>query len=161
MTDSGHGPVYGGRVQSNPPSGADPGAREPPDPHLRVFLVEDAPLLRSRLKDMVGHEHALEVVGDASGESEAIDKLRLASPDVVVVDLQLRPGSGIAVIRAARAAESRDHGARHIWIVVLTNLNLPAVRERCEAAGADFFLDKMQEIDRLIPMLRQIASHQD
>jgi CheY-like chemotaxis protein len=39
----------------------------------------------------------------------------------------------------------------------LTNYDLPTVRERCMAAGADHFLDKMREIDQLMPILLQIA----
>ena len=47
--------------------------------------------------------------------------------------------------------------ADHVWIIVLTNYDLPTVRERCMAAGADHFLDKMREIDQLMPILLQIA----
>jgi CheY-like chemotaxis protein len=72
--------------------------------------------------------------------------------------VELRPGSGIGVIRQARA-KNKDAGrdAGHVWIIVLTNYDLPTVRERCMQAGADHFLDKMREIDQLIPILLGIA----
>jgi CheY-like chemotaxis protein len=69
----------------------------------------------------------------------------------------LRPGSGIGVIRQARARNRPTQDGGHVWIIVLTNYDLPTVRERCLAAGADHFLDKMREIDQLMPILLQIS----
>ena len=124
---------------------------------LRILLVEDSPLLRSRLESMLGQYAAFKVTGLASAEAEAVEKLETVSYDAIVVDVELRPGSGIGVIRAARA-RNRDKGdGGHVWIIVLTNYDLPTVRERCMQAGADHFLDKMREIDQLIPILLGIA----
>jgi two-component system OmpR family response regulator len=128
-----------------------------PGKPLRILLVEDSPLLRSRLESMLGQYAAFKVTGLASAEAEAIEKLDTVSYDAIVVDVELRPGSGIGVIRAARA-RNRDKGdGSHVWIIVLTNYDLPTVRERCMAAGADHFLDKMREIDQLMPILLQIS----
>jgi CheY-like chemotaxis protein len=128
-----------------------------PGKPLRILLVEDSPLLRSRLESMLGQYAAVKVTGLASAEAEAVEKLDTVSYDAIVVDVELRPGSGIGVIRAARA-RNRDTGdGSHVWIIVLTNYDLPTVRERCMAAGADHFLDKMREIDQLMPILLQIA----
>jgi CheY-like chemotaxis protein len=129
-----------------------------PGKPLRILLVEDSPLLRSRLESMLSQYAAFKVTGLASAETEAVEKLETVSYDAIVVDVELRPGSGIGVIRAARARNHRDKGdGSHVWIIVLTNYDLPTVRERCMAAGADHFLDKMREIDQLMPILLQIA----
>ena len=61
------------------------------------------------------------------------------------------------VIRQARARNKDAKDGGHVWIIVLTNYDLPTVRERCMQAGADHFLDKMREIDQLIPILLGIA----
>ena len=128
-----------------------------PGKPLRILLVEDSPLLRSRLESMLSQYAAFKVTGLASAEAEAVEKLDSVPYDAIVVDVELRPGSGIGVIRAARARnrESADDG--HVWIIVLTNYDLPTVRERCMQAGADHFLDKMREIDQLIPILLGVA----
>jgi two-component system OmpR family response regulator len=129
-----------------------------PGKPLRILLVEDSPLLRSRLESMLSQHTAFKVTGLASAEAEAVEKLDTVPYDVIVVDVELRPGSGIGVIRAARA-RNRDKGdGNHVWIIVLTNYDLPTVRERCMAAGADHFLDKMREIDQLMPILTQISA---
>ena len=127
-----------------------------PGKPLRILLVEDSPLLRSRLESMLSQYSAFKVTGLAAAEAEAVEKLDTVPYDAIVVDVELRPGSGIGVIREARA-RNHDVGDGHVWIVVLTNYDLPTVRERCMSAGADYFLDKMREIDQLMPILLQIA----
>ena len=128
-----------------------------PGKPLRILLVEDSPLLRSRLESMLSQYGAFKVTGLASAEAEAIEKLETVPYDAIVVDVELRPGSGIGVIREARARNRDLPGGGHVWIIVLTNYDLPSVRERCMSAGADHFLDKMREIDQLMPILLQIA----
>jgi CheY-like chemotaxis protein len=128
-----------------------------PGKPLRILLVEDSPLLRSRLESMLSQYVAFKVTGLASAEAEAVEKLDTVAYDAIVVDVELRPGSGIGVIRAARARNPDAGNGNHVWVIVLTNYDLPTVRERCMAAGADHFLDKMREIDQLMPILLQIA----
>ena len=127
-----------------------------PGKPLRILLVEDSPLLRGRLENMLSQHAAFKVTGLAAAEAEAIEKLDSVPYDAIVVDVELRPGSGIGVIRQARA-RNKDAKEGHVWIIVLTNYDLPTVRERCMQAGADHFLDKMREIDQLIPILLGIA----
>jgi CheY-like chemotaxis protein len=63
--------------------------------------------------------------------------------DVLVVDIELAEGNGVAVIRAARQMYPPD---AQPLIVVLTNYASDFVRDHCFAAGADYFLDKMRDI---------------
>ena len=128
-----------------------------PGKPLRVLLVEDSPLLRGRLENMISQHAAFKVTGLAAAEAEAVEKLDSVPYDVIVVDVELRPGSGIGVIRQARTRNKDPKDGAHVWIIVLTNYDLPTVRERCMQAGADHFLDKMREIDQLIPIMQGIA----
>src|SRR4051812_2458294 len=128
-----------------------------PGKPLRILLVEDSPLLRGRLENMLSQHAAFKVTGLAAAEAEAVEKLDTVLYDAIVVDVELRPGSGIGVIRQARARNKESKDGGHVWIIVLTNYDLPTVRERCMQAGADHFLDKMREIDQLIPILLGIA----
>lgn len=149
-------------AQSTPSSGLRAAQNAPrkngaPGKPLRILLVEDSPLLRGRLENMLSQHAAFKVTGLAAAEAEAIEKLDTVPYDAIVVDVELRPGSGIGVIRQARARNKDVKDGGHVWIVVLTNYDLPTVRERCMQAGADHFLDKMREIDQLIPILLGIA----
>src|ERR1043165_7366450 len=102
-------------------SGKDARPNGAPGKLLRILLVEDSPLLRSRLESMMSQYAAFKVTGLAAAEAEAVEKLDTTSYDAIVVDVELRPGSGIGVIREARA-RNRDQGdGNHVWIIVLTN----------------------------------------
>jgi CheY-like chemotaxis protein len=86
----------------------------------------------------------------ATTEAEAIEQIGSMEFDVLIVDVELRQGSGINVIRSARL---RWPAPLQPLIIVLTNYALPTVRQRCLAAGADYFLDKMQQFDQLLPII--------
>jgi CheY-like chemotaxis protein len=65
---------------------------------------------------------------------------------VLVVDIELAEGNGVAVIRQVRQLYPPDEQP---VVVVLTNYASDFVRDHCFAAGADYFLDKMRDIARL------------
>src|SRR3569832_2247998 len=100
-----------------------------PGKPLRILLVEDSPLLRGRLENMLSQHAACKVTGLAAAEAEAVEKLDTVPYDVIVVDVELRPGSGIAVIRQARQRNKDPKDGSHVWIVVLARYDLPTVRE--------------------------------
>ncbi|HPF26691.1 MAG: response regulator transcription factor [Steroidobacteraceae bacterium] len=118
---------------------------------LRVLLIEDSALLRERLQSMFAQYPDLEIVAYSESEQDALKKIAEVEHDALVVDLELKPGSGIPVIRRAKIDRP------HVPVIVLTNYDLPTVRDRCRAAGADRFFDKMREIHRLIPSLQELA----
>ena len=119
---------------------------------LRVFLVEDNPLIRERLIESLTSTGRIDVVGYAEGEREAVDALAGGRWDAVLLDLQLKQGNGLGVLRAI--GPSRPHGAK---ILVLTTYAIPQYRDRSLALGADAFFDKSREYDRAVDMLSDFA----
>jgi DNA-binding NarL/FixJ family response regulator len=93
------------------------------------------------------------VVGTAEDESTAVDWL--AQPgnafDLVIVDIFLKSGSGLAVLKAAHGLAQRHK------LVVLTNYATPDMRQKCLALGADRVYDKSHEIDALISYCGRLA----
>jgi two-component system chemotaxis response regulator CheY len=77
--------------------------------------------------------------------------------DVLIVDVELKKGNGIEVVRHARSHYPVD---RQPLIIVLTNYALPAVEVRCRQAGADHFLDKMRQFSDLLVLIRQWRQHE-
>jgi two-component system, OmpR family, response regulator len=119
-------------------------------PELRILLIEDSALLQNRLIEMLAEPGTMRVVATASTEIEAITQLDAATYDVLLVDVQLRVGTGIGVIRHARRISAPD---RQPLIIVLTNYPLAAVRIRCLEAGADHFLDKLSQFQDVKPLI--------
>ena len=119
---------------------------------LRILLIEDSRLLRDRMIGMLTVPGVLKVTGTAETEQEAIGQIDAHDFDALVVDVELRQGSGIAAIRHAR----QSFAARtQPLIIVLTNYSLPTVEQRCMSAGADHFLDKMQQFAEVRPLLER------
>ncbi len=109
----------------------------------RILLIEDSAVLTRRLIDLLSEPGRVEVAAQATTQSEALSQLQQSAFDVLVVDIELAEGNGVAVIRAARQLYPPD---AQPLIVVLTNYASDFVRDHCFAAGADYFLDKMRDI---------------
>lgn len=123
---------------------------------LKVFIVDDSVLIRDRVAAML-EASAISVVGRAATPQDAIDGILAASPDVVVLDVQLEGGSGLQVLRAVRQA------APDIAFVVFSSNSGPAYRKRYFGEGAEAFLDKSTEFDQLVQTVAKARgmSHAD
>lgn len=110
---------------------------------VRIYLVEDSPIIRDNLAESLEELAGARVVGWASTEKEAIEWLtqKNASWDLAVIDLFLLQGSGLNVVTRCKDRNFRQK------LVVLTNYATPAIRERCLALGADAIFDKSNELD--------------
>ena len=109
---------------------------------VKVFLADDSALIRTRVAAMLGAP-PMSIVGQAQTSQGSIDGILATHPDVVVLDAQLKGGSGLDVLRAVRIA------APEIAFVVFSNSSGPAYRQRYLAAGALRYLDKSAEFDQL------------
>ena len=112
----------------------------------RVLLIEDSEVLSRRLVDLLSDPGTSSVTAHAATQSEAISHLKSGVFDVLVVDIELAEGNGVAVVRNARQLYPPE---AQPLIIVLTNYASEFVREHCFAAGADYFLDKMRDISQL------------
>src|SRR5689334_20150606 len=115
---------------------------------VRVFIVDDSPLIRASLTEMLQHVPHVAVVGEAETPQAAIDGITKAIPDVVILDLHLIGGSGLTVLRTLLPK------FRATQFVVLTNHPTPQYRRLCLDLGASDFLDKSSEFVRIIDFIR-------
>jgi CheY-like chemotaxis protein len=121
-------------------------SHDAPSAERRILLIEDSEVLSRRLVDLLSDPGCVAVAAQATTQSEALSWLKDASFDVLVVDIELAEGNGVAVVRIARQLYPPD---AQPLIIVLTNYASEFVREHCLAAGADYFLDKMRDISQL------------
>jgi DNA-binding NarL/FixJ family response regulator len=119
---------------------------------LKVFIVDDSILIRDRVTAML-EAGAMAVTGWAATPQAAIDGILAASPDVVVLDVQLEGGSGLQVLRAVRQA------APDIAFVVFSSNSGPAYRKRYFGEGAEAFLDKSTEFDQLVQTVAKASRY--
>jgi DNA-binding NarL/FixJ family response regulator len=117
---------------------------------LSVLLVEDSRRVTDRLRELLDQIPQVKAVSAVESEGDALSSLRDSAPDVVILDLHLREGTGFGVLRHMPASA-------HPAVVILTNFALPQYRAQAEAFGVQYFLDKAMEYDRLPQILREIA----
>ena len=102
---------------------------------------------------MLAEPGRIEVVVVAESEASAMAAIRGLGPDVVVLDLQLRTGSGADVIRAVRS----DPAFGSTRLLVTSNHTSPRLRAGCLELGADAYFDKVKELTQLAARLRELA----
>lgn len=118
-----------------------------PDAIPTVFLVDDSPLIRDRLRELLELGGAVGIVGEAANVASAIERIQALNPDFVVLDYGLPDGTGLDVLRALGSV------MRKTTFIVLTNHANGQLREMCLRSGARFFLDKSTEFERLPAIL--------
>jgi DNA-binding NarL/FixJ family response regulator len=119
---------------------------------IRVVLVDDHAIVRTGLKAVLGAAPEIEVVGEASGGSEAVALLERTLADVVVMDISMAEGDGIA---ATRAIVANGEGAPRI--LVLTMHAEEAYLEPVLEAGASGYLVKSTADRELVEAVRAVA----
>lgn len=121
---------------------------------LKVLLIEDSAVIRESLSEALGSTGMLEVTGVAETADDAVRTLKESSFDAVIVDIQLRRGSGIDVL-----SYLNETGLLHkLMAIVLTNYAFATYRKRCLQLGVQHFFDKSLEFDRVIEVLDEFAT---
>ncbi len=115
---------------------------------MDFFIVEDSIPVRDRLLRTLEGVDGLDLVGTAEDVPAAIADLTTSHPDALILDLQLPSGSGLQVLRAVRERLPR------MRVIVMTNFAAEPYRKAAMAAGAEIFLDKSAEFDRVREILR-------
>ena len=72
--------------------------------HLRILTIDDEPLALRRLKLLLRTISEVEHVGEAGGRAEALAKIEALKPDVLLLDIMMRDGSGFEVVEALHQA---------------------------------------------------------
>lgn len=108
-------------------------------------------MLADRLVELIDQTATVELVAHVDNERDASALLRNHPVDVVILDLQLRQGTGFGVLKSLPSAGPRPR------IIVLTNFDLPAYRRQAAELGADYFLDKSREYHRVPEILENLS----
>ncbi|PKF77911.1 DNA-binding response regulator [Vibrio sp. vnigr-6D03] len=117
-----------------------------------VLIVDDHPLMRKGIAQLLSFEDEFSVVGEASNGSDALAIALKVQPDLILLDLNMKGMSGLDTLKALR---SEDIEAR---IVVLTVSDSPNDIDVMVKAGADGYLLKDTEPDDLIALIKESMS---
>lgn len=116
----------------------------------RVLIVDDHPAVREALALRIGRQPDLEVCGEAADMAEALRLIAETEPDVAVVDISLKSGSGIDLIKRLK---SRGDAVR---VLVWSMHSESLYAERALRAGALGYVTKDQATDKIIEAIRRV-----
>ena len=120
---------------------------------MRVLLVEDSGVLAGRISELIRRLPRVDLIGTVDTEADAVERIANAAPDVLILDLRLRDGSGFGVLRSLDRSS-----ARRPKVIVLTGFDLPQYRREAETLGVDAFLNKSRDYHRLPVLLSSYAA---
>ena len=117
---------------------------------MKVYVVEDSQAVRERLVEMIRDIKDVDVVGEAASEEAAVSGILATSPDVAILDISLAEGSGIEVLARVKRQLPGLKG------IMLTNYASPQHVKASADAGAEYFLDKSSEFEKIVDILERL-----
>ena len=120
---------------------------------MRVYIVEDNPIILENLHNTLEEISGVELVGDSGTEEEAVNWLskNAGGWDVAVLDLFLKAGTGLGVLQKLGDLTAEKK------VLVLSNYASRDIRQQCLKLGASVVFDKSQEIDDFIDHITLLA----
>jgi two-component system, OmpR family, response regulator len=115
---------------------------------FRVLLVEDSKVLVERLRETLAAVKGVEIVDAVDDESAAVTAVATKKIDAIVLDLQLRHGTGFGIVQRL--------GTERPTIIVYTNYVLPEYERRAKDLGIQYFLNKAVDYERLPQLLQEL-----
>lgn len=125
-----------------------------PSPRIRVFIVDDHPLVRDWLATLLRQQPDFEMCGQAENAADALAGMAARPPDVAVIDLSLQSGSGFDLIKDLLARKPAPR------IVVLSMHEEVLYAERALRAGASGYVTKRESTSRIIAAIRAVHAGQ-
>lgn len=119
---------------------------------MNIIIVEDHPIFRMGMKEMIEHEPDMCVCGEAGDVAGALRLIRAKKPDLVVVDLSLKDSNGLELVK-----EIAEHHKPTLSLVL--SMHDEALHaERCILAGAKGYIMKQEASESVVLAIRRIMA---
>jgi len=117
---------------------------------IQVFIVDDHPIVRQGLTELIRHEADMEVCGEAETAAEGLRGIGNLAPNAAIVDLTLKEGNGLDL--------TRDIKTRYpeVAVLVLSMHDAAIYAERALRAGARGYLMKEEATEKVVGALRTV-----
>ena len=118
----------------------------------RIFIVDDHPLLRRGLAELINREPDMVFCGEAEDSPSAMKAITQIKPDLVIVDISLKGYNGIELIKNIKAFDSK------IQVLVLSMHDESVYAMRVLKAGAKAYVMKQEVVDKVMEAVRRIRA---
>src|SRR5881409_1782966 len=118
----------------------------------RIVIVDDHPLFRKGLEQLIHSDSAFAVCGEANNASEAMDVIRKLNPDLAIVDLSLPGANGIELIKNIRAEFQK------LPVLILSMHDESLYALRALRAGAQGYVMKQEALENVVNAIREVLA---
>jgi DNA-binding NarL/FixJ family response regulator len=116
----------------------------------RIMIVDDHPMMRDGLNMRISSQDDMEVCGEAATENAAVELVRQLCPDLVLIDISLKEGNGIELVKRIRLLNATTK------MLVVSTFEESLYAERALRAGALGYLNKNESNEKLIEAIRTV-----
>jgi DNA-binding NarL/FixJ family response regulator len=120
----------------------------------KVFVVDDHPIIREGLAQMINREPDLTVCGDAQEMHSALQSISTLKPDILIVDISLNGPDGLDLLKSIRGKDPA------LPVLILSMHDESIYAERALRAGANGYIMKQEATERVLVALRRILNHE-
>ena len=118
----------------------------------KIIIVDDHPIIRKGLSDLINQEKDLAVCGQAEDAHEGLQAIKTLNPDMVVVDISLKETSGIELIKDIKTQYP------HLPVLALSMHDESLYAERALRAGAKGYIMKAEATEKVITAIHKVMS---
>ena len=118
---------------------------------LKIFIVDDSIPIVMRLFNILSEIESIKIIGIANSASKALEYIDKSNPDVVILDIHMPDGNGIDILKQLKKEKPSTK------ILILTNYSESDYKNICMKEGADYFLDKSIEFEKVLDICKDLA----
>lgn len=118
-----------------------------------ILIVDDSAEVRVNLRKLLETVKGIKIIGEAEDYFSAIDNFKKFTPDIVILDIDLPDINGIEILSEIKKLN------QSAIVIMFTNFTNRVMKKLAVKKGADFFLDKSNDIDKLEQLLIELADH--
>jgi len=119
----------------------------------QVLIIDDSEPIRERLAAMLAESAQINVAGQAGNGREAWEAVQFLKPDTVILDIRMPGSSGITLLKQIKARYPE------MTVIMLTNFDNAQYRRQCRLLGADHFLNKTLEFEKIVETITGSPRH--
>lgn len=121
---------------------------------MRIIIAEDSIPFREELKEILQEIPQTKIVAETENELETVEQVTEHQPNILILDIQLKSGTGVNVLKALRKDMKLPEST-----IVLTNYSDEQYKSVCLKEGATFFYDKTLEIQEAIQCIEELIKN--
>lgn len=118
----------------------------------KIFLVDDHPLVREWLTNLINQQPDLTVYGESESAPTALSAIGAAQPDLAIVDLSLKDSTGLELIKNLQKLYP------HVFVLVLSMHDEALYAERVFRAGARGYVNKRETAQKVVEAIRRVLA---